>query len=321
MLTSATLAHVGVSRSAARTEVLRGRWQQLARGVLLTRPDPPTRLDWAMVGLVVTGPESALSGWDAVRLLGLGPARPTTPRVLVLTTRGPTRNVGGAHIRRVRGPLNWRLTSVRDPGLPLGRVVAPSRAIVDTALDIRSLGTVRALVARAVQTQTCQLDELVAEFATARRRDSAPLMRTLTDLADGARSAAEAIALSRLRTAPIPPFELNVPIVQPSGRPIAVADVLWRELRAVLEIDSYEFHFFGAQWQATSRRHNRLTTAGLSLTHYAPSTIQHGTAWLEEVADWLRRRASELGVPFRTDGGVRRAADTPVPLILPARSR
>ena len=84
----------------------------------------------------------------------------------------------------------------------------------------------------------------------------------MADAAAGARSVAEAEAAELLRIGGVPTFELNVPIVH-AGRVIAVADVLWRKLRAVLEIDSREYHLSEAQRKATMARHNKLTNVGL----------------------------------------------------------
>ncbi len=54
----------------------------------------------------------------------------------------------------------------------------------------------------------------------------------------------------------VPPFELNVPIVDEYGRLLYVVDMLWRELRAALEVDSREYHFGVEDW----RRHSTGTT-------------------------------------------------------------
>ena len=118
---------------------------------------------------------------------------------------------------------------------------------------------------------------------------------------DGAHSEAEAVALSKLRVANVPPFELNVPNLDERGQVVAVADFLWRELRAILEVDSREFHFSEADWHQTSMRHNRLTAAGLAVQHYPPQRFQSGDSWLIEVISWLRCRARELGITYRVD--------------------
>ncbi len=171
-----------------------------------------------------------------------------------------------------------------------------ARAVADTALYQRWLGSVRAMVAAAVQHGLCSVEELTDQLAACPRNNSALLRRALGELADGARSAAEVVATDYLRRADVPPFELNAPIMD-RGQLVAIADVLWRELRAVLEIDSREFHFSASDWQATMRRHNRLVRMGYAVTHYPPSAV--GPAWTVEVESWLRARARELALPYR----------------------
>jgi hypothetical protein len=294
---SPTLADAcGISRARVRTELCRGRWRRLAQGVVLTRPDEPTRTDWAHAGLLVAGHRSALTGWDVVRLVGLGARAPAHRDILVLTTIGGSRRVGQAWIRQVAPPLATRLTSADDPQLPLVQVTLLARAIVDTAIAAARPRPVRALVTSAIQRELCSVEDLCEQAIRAPRRHSAALTLALADAVAGARSVAEAEAAQRLRVGDIPPFELNVPIIRAGAR-IAVADVLWRDLRAALEIDSREFHFSEADWKATGARHNRLTSAGLALTHYPPSATGD-PGWVDEVAQWLRGRAHELGVPF-----------------------
>ncbi|MGH8962573.1 MAG: hypothetical protein ACRDWT_15530 [Jatrophihabitantaceae bacterium] len=106
------------------------------------------------------------------------------------------------------------------------------------------------------------------------------------------------------------------------GQLLYVVDVLWRELRAVLEINSREYHLSEREWKATMDRHNELTRYGLAITHYPPSTVGK-RGWSGEVADWLRERASELGVAYPlTRGVITSAVDaTPVPIIVRGRSR
>ena len=78
---------------------------------------------------------------------------------------------------------------------------------------------------------------------------------------------------------------------------IAVADLLWRSLRAVLEIDSREYHFSERDRKHTMERHNRLTRSGSAVTHYPPSVIVgSGRGWVDEVRCWLAARSVEIGV-------------------------
>jgi hypothetical protein len=198
----------GISPSTARNEIQRRRWQRLARGVILTRPDPPTRADWVMAGLSAAR-GGVVSGWDALRCYGLAMRDPQPESVLILSTRGGCRDVGQAHIRRVTGPVSSRRVSVDDDSLPLVRIAVPARAIADAAPFYRREDSVRALVAAAVQGGHCTPDELSSMLDTGARRGSAILRRSLEDVRDGARSVAEAHASEQLRHAGVPDFALS----------------------------------------------------------------------------------------------------------------
>jgi hypothetical protein len=105
VLTVAGALRSGVTRAQLRTELRRGRWRWLAPRVLLTHPSAPTREDWVQVGLVLGRSGGVVSGWDAVRLRGIGPDTPPSDQVLILTTRGKNRIVGGVHLRPSTRPL------------------------------------------------------------------------------------------------------------------------------------------------------------------------------------------------------------------------
>lgn len=121
---------------------------------------------------------------------------------------------------------------------------------------------------------------------------------SLEDVRDGVRSVAEAHTSEQLRRAAVPDFELNVPIVDAQQRAIAIADILWRALRAILEIDSHWFHFSAEDWRQTTYRHNRLTACGFgsrTIRRPASSAASNG----REVTGWLQARALELRGPVR----------------------
>jgi hypothetical protein len=115
----------------------------------------------------------------------------------------------------------------------------------------------------------------------------------------------------------MPAFELNVAVVDERGRVVFVVDVLWRGLRAALEIDSREYHLSEQDWQASMARHNELTRCGLSVVHYPPSAVRR-RGWASEVAAWLRARADELGVAGPRSRGVLAPAvgAAPPPLVI-----
>ncbi len=319
VLTPRLMEHFEVSRRELRTELSRGRWQHLAAGTVLTRPDEPTRADWADVGVALAGRGAAVTGWDAARARGIGDRTPPNDLVVVLSRNSMNRVVGGVRVRRTEREFQRRFQPIGAP-MELTPLVMLPRAVSDTALDCSDLGSVRALLGGAVQRGRCTVAQLLAEYETGPRNRSKLLRIALGDLRDGARSAAEATAARKLARGPVPPFELNVPIVDQNGTLLRVVDVLWRELRAALEIDSREFHFSQADWEATLRRHNELTRWGLTVTHYPPREVGR-SCFIPDVCQWLNTRALDLGVPVANGRGIRRPiGDEPQPLVLVRRS-
>jgi very-short-patch-repair endonuclease len=267
----------------------------LARGVYLTYPDDPSRADWAQVGMVLGGSEAALSGWDAVRAHGLGTSWPAHEHVLVLTPPGHrNRRVGGLHLRPSGRPVQARQLSETDDLLPGVRVVTTPRAVADTALAYQQLAPVRAMVTAGIQRQLCTTGELVRELAAGPMQGSVHFRRALADLLDDVHSVAEAEAVELLRKAGVDGFIANAPIPGEIGRLYRV-DLLWPQLRAVIEIDSREFHFSESEWKQTMARHNELTDLGFAVKHYPPSVIRSGgLAWAYEVSEWLKVRAAQI---------------------------
>lgn len=112
----------------------------------------------------------------------------------------------------------------------------------------------------------------------------------------GAWSAPEARAAGVLRRARgVPPFEQNAWIGLPDGSWLCV-DFLWRELRAVLEIDSVEHHDIDpADRDHTNRRASTLHTFGYTTISRRPSVINRQPAqFAADVAQWLDGRRREL---------------------------
>lgn len=300
VLSTARAEELGVTRAERRTELSRHNWRLLARGIILTRPDEPTRYDWMRAGMIAAGASGAVTGWDAARLHGVGDRRPPTPLIHIATRSGGARTIGRVRITPTTRPYD-RLRIPSDDG-DLGglRYVPAARAVVDTALSERRLDRVQALVTGAVQKRRASVLELTAEAGVAPRRQSRLLRAAMADVIGGARSAAEATALGKLRRAAIPDYELNVPVVV-GGVTVAVVDILVRALRLVIEIDSREFHFAEADWLDTLARHGKLTTLGLAVHHHAPSVVGR-PGWIGEVEGLLRARAAELGQPYVVGG-------------------
>lgn len=132
---------------------------------------------------------------------------------------------------------------------------------------------------------------LERELAAAPKRGSAMLRRVLAEVATGAESVPECEAAEILRSAGITGFQQNVVLYDRVGNAIGRGDIVWEEERAVLEIDSLQWHSGPAEWRHTMRRHNRLEEAGYAVLHYPPSDIRRDpAAFAESVQHWLAER-------------------------------
>jgi very-short-patch-repair endonuclease len=252
-----------------------GRWRAILPGIYLTTNEAMLR-DLLRAALLYAGAHSSISGAYALHLHGLRMRRP--PHILVLAERR----------RRPTCPrwLHIRPTTrLPQPHWYRGLAIAPlPRAVADWALQARDLDEVRAVVARVIQRRQCQLAELSTELAAGPRNGSALFRRALTEITAGARSAPEARAASALKRARLGPFEQNASIDR------YIVDFLWRELRAVLEIDSVEYHFDAHNWAATLSRHRELESLGYSVIHIRPAELTDEVAFVDSIRRWLAAR-------------------------------
>lgn len=324
VLTAALARQLGFTMKRMRVELCHGRWQHLTRGVYLTRVDRPTRSDWIAAGLAIAGPGAVLSGWDAARARGIGSERPPVDEVLILSTGGTHRVTGRARLRPSSRSVTATRLGLPDGGFGWAPMASTARAVTDTSLVYRWFDPVRALVTSAVQRRLCTPDELAAELDAGPQNGSTHLRRALEDVFAGVESISEGALADLVREHGLPIPEFNVPILTSDGRHIATADALWRELRAALEVDSKKHHFYEDKWRGTMNRHNRLTIRGLSITHYPPAgLLSHPAQVADEIDEWLRGRAVELGVPYppqasRAPVGGRQEIHVPFVLSAPA---
>lgn len=255
-------------------------------GVYLTRPEPRPE-DWLHAALLHSGPRSVLSGALALRCHGVRLPRAGVPEsILVLIPYGEgVRSVSPAQLRRV--------PHLPDPVLVEGLRLAPAqRAVADLALELHRLDDVRALVADAVQRGFCTPEELVAQMVTAARKNSKAFRTAVKEIADGARSAPEARAASTLRKNGITGFRQNAEVIVGGRR--FVADFLWDELKAILEIDGAEYHFDRDGWRRTLDRDARLQGGGYALLHVPPSLVASEVMFVHQVSAWLAARAAMI---------------------------
>jgi very-short-patch-repair endonuclease len=254
-----------------------GRWQRLAPAVYLTAP-PATSIDRLHAAALHGGPGCVISGAAALPVLGLQRVQPPARELVLVPATSGVETWGRIRVRRTaRLPRRrWR----RD--LPLAPV---ARAVADHVLELRQLDRVQAVVANAVQRELCTVADLAVELEAGPRRGSRLFREALRDVGYGARSVPEARAGYLLRAAGVTGFEQNADVWVGDQR--FVADFLWPELRAVLEIDSTEFHLTPEDHAATLARDHVLQAAGYLVLHVKPSQLRDAEAFVALIRDWL----------------------------------
>jgi very-short-patch-repair endonuclease len=277
---------LGFSPDAIKHRLASGAWRRVLPRTYLTR-DTFTWLDRQRAATTFAGPGALLSGAAALTDLEL-PAvrRPDSILVLAPPGLGP-HSTAWVRVRRSPRPMVRELC----PGAPR---VATARAVADLSVELRRRDDVRALVADAVRRSLCTVEELAVELREGPRRNSLFLREALEEVAAGAWSAPEARAGTLLRRAGVPRFEQNARIDLPGGRWF-VADFLWRELRAILEIDSFAYHSLPPAAEATSDKRLVLETLGYSVVSRQPRQIVHEPQrFVDGITAWLAARAALL---------------------------
>ena len=136
-----------------------GPWQALLRGVYLAQTGTATADQRDMAALLYAGPGSVITGYAAMRRLGMRTPGTDTVDVLVPVPR-----------KRLTSGFARVLRTTRVPELFCAsgqiRFAMPARAVADAARRLASLREVRAVIADSVQRDWCGITELTRELGT-----------------------------------------------------------------------------------------------------------------------------------------------------------
>ena len=263
-----------------------GPWQHVLPGILLLARTPPTRAQLVRAALRYGGPQSLLTGLDALQLHGLR-ALPATGPVEILVSR-PLEPTAKLRITRVR--------RLPDPVLRRGFLVAPlARAAVDAAKALCHRDDLRAVLTEVVRHGGVPVSDLRAGLA----RAPEPARQVLAELADGIRSVPQAWARAVLDDLPLPPPAWGVPLTTPEGRFLGIADAWWPD-RALA-------------WQFTTPtpRTDLLSAAGAVVLHTTPTRLRQQPAAVAQ--DLLRAATQAITRPTPRMTTTHRLPSSPAP--------
>jgi hypothetical protein len=243
-----------------------GPWQKLLPGIYLAVTGAVTNDQREMAALLHAGPLSVITGAVAARRNGIRPPASNAVDVIVpVDVR--CQGIGFVRVQRTK-----RMPSQISTTGPI-RFVGAARAVADAARTLTALRDVRALVSDAVQKGLCPVAALHMELSEGPKKGSALLRTALTEAGDGIRSVAEAEFRLLLKRARLPMPIFNARLFD-GDTLIAIVDCWWPDAGVAAEVDSREYHFFAADWQRTTIRHDRLTARGVLLLHFPPQRIR-----------------------------------------------
>jgi hypothetical protein len=280
----------GVTITAIRWRLARGRWQRVLPGLYATFTGALTEDQRLIAAALYSGEGAQITGAAALRWYGLRYGPPVR-RIQVLvpsTTQRASRDFV-AILRTTRLDPQSRLR-------PAMEVCSVARAAADAARCNQSLREIRAFIGEAVQRRLTTLPELVDELREGPKAGSALFRRVLTDLGAGVRSAPEAEFRDLMsRSKVLPKILWNPKLETLDGKVhLPTPDGWIQEVGLALEVDSREHHASPEGWERTMERHNLLAAHGILTLHFTPRDIRDKAAHVLDRVEhaYLERRGA-----------------------------
>lgn len=261
----AQLVARGISPHAIDRMIRSGRLVVLRRGVYQIGPLPEARTS-EMSAVLRCGGDCRVSHMSAAVLHAVITAA-AHQTVEVTMPRRRRRRIAGVRIHRVRDLRPDEVTTL--DGIP---VTTPARTLLDIA-ETMSTRDVEQALARGLRMRLVTREDVRLMVERHPRHRGAPLLRRLLATEGGpafARSEAEEKLLRIIRSASLPPPELNAMVV---GHEV---DFVWRSARVVAEVDGYAFHSSARSFAADRRRDAELAAAGYRVLRFTWADVTDG---------------------------------------------
>ena len=251
VFTAADAREHGINRSAVHRRVRAGEWVSVHPRVYRLADHPETDSTRIRTATLAVGTHGVLSGLAAAWWHGIVEAPPALPTVTALRGRHGHPVTGVRILNRALADAD---VLTRD-GLPVTGVAL-------SALEGAVEGGVEVIDA-ALQQRRTTVERLVEAYERRRRCVGAADMGPMVQLLEsGARSAAERLAVTILRTAGIEGWVANHPAC---GYEI---DFAFLDRMVAVEIDGFAFHRDSKTFQRDRTRRNALLAAGWTVLNY-----------------------------------------------------
>lgn len=272
------IVELGLSASAVRERVARGRLHRVHSGVVaVVPPNLLTRRGHVIAAILACGLGTVASHRSAGGLIDL---RVSTRRWVDVTTPGSKgRRRAGIHVHDGLTLTPTDVTVIDN---------IPCTTFARTLLDLTADASVRELeraIDRAEQLRI--LDMTVIDDVLARasgRHGTSALRAVLSEHRAGStltRSELEERFLAICRAAGLPPDGVNLWIPYPDGGG-AEGDVVWRAARLVVEVDGRDVHTTRRAFESDRRRDQRLMLLGWRIVRFTWRQVIFEPAYVEQ---------------------------------------
>jgi hypothetical protein len=279
------LRRAGLTRSALRWEVRRGRRSASLRRTYLTGSGAPDLLDRIKALFLVLPRDAAVGFHTAASLHGFGVL--DSARLHVVVPRG-------APVAQIRGVAVHEAVLPFEPVSVLGLTCVPAaRCAVDLARTVRRLDALPILDA-VLSCGASVMDDLRAEVVRHARLRGIRQARELTDLADPRpacrqESQARLLLYDARLPVPVPQFP-----VYDDGYPRYVLDLAYDEEMVGLEFDGVS-HLSRERMITDRRRHNWLEGRGWGMRYITSHDLYHAPrGFVENVRSALSVRQRQI---------------------------
>jgi very-short-patch-repair endonuclease len=257
------LREAGVDRHAIDHRVKNGRLIPKHPGVYLVGHTAEVELGDETAALLACGPTAMLSHHSAATLWGLRPGRAQPIHVLV--PRGDHGALPGGVVVH-----NTILDCGRTTHLDLP-ITAPARTLLDIAAGLPDRDVEYILEEGLGPKQLLSEADVVDVLARAGRHPGAGTLRRVLATRTGTltESAAQRRLLELIRQARLPFPKTEQPLL---GYRV---DLLWPELKLVVEVDGYLAHGTRGAFEHDRRRDARLQAAGFMVIRFSATEIEH----------------------------------------------
>jgi predicted transcriptional regulator of viral defense system len=288
VVTLPQLGAIGLTASAVRSRVARGRLHRVHRGVYAVGRPGLTRDGRAMAAVLTYGPDAVLSHRSAACLWGL--RRDNRAGIDVSLPRRSVRPRAGIDAHRAT-TLTAADVTVHD-GIPVTTVAR-------TLVDLGDVANRRAVEIAVEQAEVLRLFDQQATEQAMRRAGSTHgrtlLSSVLEDLSQGStltESELEEAFLEIVRRTGLPPPEVNAHMTLGDGTPARI-DFFWRAERLAVETDGHPFHRTQQSRERDARRDQLLRLAGYEPLRFTGRQVANDEVWV---------RRTLLALACRADG-------------------